>query len=75
MVNGTMCAALGHNRDGYTKHEFWGDWETVTCCLKSIDAVGFEMGAVEVIKKLRDQETGRVYGLEGKDGRVRSSKE
>ncbi|KIM97471.1 hypothetical protein OIDMADRAFT_20583 [Oidiodendron maius Zn] len=70
VVNGTVCAVLGHERDGHTRHEFWGNWQAVANCLKSIDPEGFDMGRVEVVKNLRDRETQRVNGFEGRNRKV-----
>lgn len=44
VVNGVVCATMGHWREGDTGHEFWGDLEMVERCLKGVDGVGFKGG-------------------------------
>jgi Hint-domain len=69
LVGGVVCATLGHRREGYTQHEFWGDLSKVMHCLVKVDADGFNSGKVEVAGNVRSELTGRVCGLMSLDGR------
>jgi hypothetical protein len=69
LVGGVVCATLGHKRDGYTQHEFWGDLSKVMHCLMKVDKDGFNSGKVEVAGSVRSEVTGRVCGLMSMDGR------
>jgi hypothetical protein len=69
LVGGVVCATLGHRREGYTQHEFWGDLSKVIHCLVKVDKDGFNSGKVEVAGNVRSELTGRVCGLMSMDGR------
>lgn len=75
IVNGTLCALLGHDRGGQTRHEFWGNWKLVAGCLKIVDAEGYRLGNIQIRRQLRDPVTKRVYGFEGMDGKIGSYKD
>lgn len=64
VVNGTICAVLGHYRGGYTQHKYRKDWNAVSDCLKAADPRVFELGKIGVVKKLRDPKTKRESKVE-----------
>jgi hypothetical protein len=70
LVNGVVCSALGHRREGYTGHLFWGNWDKVVNCMKCIDMDGYKNGLVEVLGTLRNKDSGIVYGLRGTTGQL-----
>ncbi|KAE9362761.1 hypothetical protein N431DRAFT_433530 [Stipitochalara longipes BDJ] len=70
LVNGVVCAALGHRREGHTAHPFWGNWDTIVNCLKRIDRDGYTKGLVEVLGTMRKKDSGMVYGLRGTTGQL-----
>jgi hypothetical protein len=70
LVNGVVCSALGHRREGHTAHPFWGNWDSIVNCMKRIDSDGYEKGLVEVLGTMREKDSGTVYGLRGITGQL-----
>lgn len=70
LVNGVVCSALGHRREGHTAHPFWGNWDSIVNCMKRIDGDGYEKGVVEVLGTTRKKDSGTVYGLRGTTGQL-----
>lgn len=63
VVNGAVCALLGHERQGDTAHQLWGDGTRIEKCLSSLDSEGFLRGKIEGVRKVRQNETSPVAAL------------
>jgi hypothetical protein len=65
MINDIPVAPLGHGvMEGILAHQLFSNHDTICNALESVDKAGFENGFVTIKSLIRDEETGRIKGLE-----------